>query len=113
MRYNNSAKGYVCEALRTLALSTGIGGCNPDFNYAVVGTKTSWTPLKGLTFTDELAYLMLDQKYASGSTVTLPLQSSIAKPAAAYELKDQGSVQLLLPRSTQLLILSNVTEGGK
>ncbi|MGY4430781.1 hypothetical protein ACVWWO_003258 [Bradyrhizobium sp. F1.13.1] len=97
VRYNNTAKGYICGAfVTTLALSTGVAGCNPDFNYAVVGTKTSWTPVKGFTFTGELAYMMLDQKYASGSTVTLPLQSGIAKPAAAYELKDQGSLQLLL-----------------
>ncbi|MCP3371796.1 porin [Bradyrhizobium cajani] len=97
VRYNNTAKGYICGAfVTTLALSSGTGGCNPDFNYAVVGTKTGWTPVKGLTFTAELAYMMLDQKYASGSTVTLPLQSTIAKPAATYELKDQNSLVLLL-----------------
>jgi hypothetical protein len=66
------------------------------FNYASVGTYTSWTPVKGLTFLAELNYLMLDQKYASGSTVTLPLQSSIAKPGAAYELKNQNSLTMLL-----------------
>lgn len=38
----------------------------------------------------------LDQKYASGSTVTLPVQAGIAKPAATYELKDQRSLQLML-----------------
>lgn len=97
VRYNGTAKGYICGAFAaSLALSSGIAGCNPDFNYAVVGTKTSWTPVKNLTFTGELAYMMLDQKYAGGSTVTLPLQSSIAKPAAAYELKDQNSLVLLL-----------------
>lgn len=97
VRYNNTAKSYICGAVvGTLALSSGLAGCNPDFNYAVVGTKTSWSPVKGLTFTGELAYMMLDQKYASGSTVALPLQSGVAKPAALYELKDQGSLQLLL-----------------
>ncbi|MGY4298919.1 hypothetical protein ACVWXN_007014 [Bradyrhizobium sp. i1.4.4] len=39
---------------------------------------------------------MLDQKYASGSTVTLPVQAGIAKPGAAYELKNQNSLALLL-----------------
>lgn len=97
VRYNNTAKGYICGAvLANLALSSGVAGCNPDFNYAVVGAKTTWTPVKNFAFTAELAYMMLDQKYASGSTVTLPLQSGIAKPAAAYELKDQGSLVLLL-----------------
>ncbi|MGY3361811.1 hypothetical protein ACVWZK_008474 [Bradyrhizobium sp. GM0.4] len=95
VRYNGTAKGYICGAfVASLALSSGVGGCNPDFNYAVIGTKTSWTPVKNLTFTGELAYMMLDQKYAG--TVALPLQSGVAKPAAVYELKDQSSLVLLL-----------------
>ncbi|MDA9445854.1 porin [Bradyrhizobium sp. CCBAU 21360] len=97
VRYNGIAKGYICGAfVATLALSTGAAGCNPDFNYAVVGTATRWTPVKNLAFTAELGYLMLDQKYASGSTVTLPVQAGVAKPGAAYELKDQNSLVLLL-----------------
>lgn len=102
VRYNGTAKGYICNAVVTgLALSSGIAGCNPDFNYAVVGTKTSWTPVKNLTFVVELDYGIVDQKYASGSTVVLPLQSGIAKPAAVYELKDQNSlaVQFLVQRN--------------
>lgn len=97
VRYSGTAKDYICGAVvGTLALSSGLSGCNPDFNYAAVGALTRWTPIKNLTFSAELAYMMLDQKYASGSTVTLPLQSGIVKPAAAYELRDQNSVQLLV-----------------
>lgn len=97
VRYNGTAKGYICGAfVPGLALSSGVAGCNPDFNYATVGTYTSWTPVKNLTFLAELAYTMLDQKFASGSTVTLPVQSSIAKPAGTYELRDQNSLTLLL-----------------
>ncbi|MCK1745045.1 porin [Bradyrhizobium sp. 139] len=97
VRYNSTAKGYICGALvATLALSSGAAGCNPDFNYSVVGLATRWNPVKNLTFSSEIAYTMLDQKYAGGSTVSLPLQSGIAKPAGVYELKDQTSLQLLL-----------------
>lgn len=97
VRYNGTAKGYICGAVvGTLALSTGLAGCNPDFNYSAVGVLTRWTPVKNLTFSADLAYMMLDQKYASGSTVALPLQSTVAKPGAAYELKDQNSLTLLL-----------------
>ncbi|MDE5447160.1 porin [Bradyrhizobium sp. CSA207] len=97
VRYNGTAKGYICGALVTsLALSGGAAGCNPDFNYVTLGTHTAWTPVKGLTFGVELIYNLLDQKYASGSTVTLPVQSSVAKPAGLYELKDQGALSLLL-----------------
>jgi porin-like protein len=92
VRYNDTAKGYICNAMTSvLALA---GSCNPDFNYAVVGTKTDWTPVKNLTFSADLAYVMLDQKYSG--TVTLPAQAGIAKPGAAYQLKDQNTVTLLL-----------------
>lgn len=102
VRYSGTAKSYICGAfVAGLALSSGIAGCNPDFNYAVVGTKTSWTPVKNLTFMVELDYSMVDQKYSSGSTVVLPLQSGIGKPAAVYQLKDQSSLgfQLLVQRN--------------
>ena len=66
-------------------------------HYAQLGLITRWTPVKGLTFSADLAYTMLDQKYASGSTVTQTANNvGIAKPAATYELKDQNSLTLLL-----------------
>jgi hypothetical protein len=97
VRYNDTATGYICGTFApTLALSTGVAGCNPDFNYAVVGLITRWVPVRNLTFSADLAFTMLDQKYAAGSTVTLPTLAGVAKPAAVYELKDQNSLTLLL-----------------
>lgn len=97
VRHGSTAKGYICNAfVAGLALSSGLAGCNPDFNYGAVGVVTRWTPVKNLTFTADLAYTMLDQKYASGSTVTLPLQSAVGKPTATYALKDQSTLTLLL-----------------
>jgi hypothetical protein len=98
VRYNDTAKGYICSAMvATALLSSGLAGCNPDFNYSTVGVITRWTPVKNLTFSADLAYTMLDQKYASGSTVTQTAANvGIAKPAASYELKDQNSLTLLL-----------------
>jgi Porin subfamily len=98
VRYNGTAKGYICGAMvATALLSSGLAGCNPDFNYAVVGLITRWTPVKNLAFSADLAYVMLDQKYASGSTVNQTANNvGIGKPAALYELKDQGAVSLLL-----------------
>ncbi|WP_407121031.1 porin [Bradyrhizobium sp. STM 3561] len=96
-RYNGAAKSYICGAfVAGLALSSGAAGCNPDFNYAVAGVITRWSPVKNLTFSADLAYSILDQKYAAGSTVVLPTQAGIAKPGATYELKDQSTVSLLL-----------------
>jgi len=102
VRYNDTAKAAICVTpgggLTGIgaAISTGIAGCNPDFNYAVVGTVTRWTPVKNLTFSADLAYTMLDQKFAAGSTFTAPAAVSVAKPGAVYELKDQSSLVLLL-----------------
>jgi Porin subfamily len=97
VRHGSTAKGYICSAFVTgLALSSGMTGCNPDFDYGVVGLVTRLTPIRNLTFTADLAYTMLDQKYASASTVTLPLLSAVAKPAATYALKDQSTLTLLL-----------------
>jgi hypothetical protein len=94
VRYSSTAKGYICGAGAMGGLLTAGSGCNPDFNYAVVGVITRWTPVKNMTFSADLAYTMLDQKY-SGS-IAVPTQAGIAKPAATYELKDQNSLTLLL-----------------
>lgn len=97
VHYNSTAKGYICGAfVANLALSSGVAGCNPDFNYAIVGTKTSWTPIKGMTFVAQLAYSTINQKFASGSTVMLPAQTGIGKPAGLYQLRNQDSFALEL-----------------
>jgi hypothetical protein len=54
---------------------------------------TRWTPVKNLTFSADLAYTFIDQKYAG--TVSAP-SATIGKPVAVYELKDQGTATLLL-----------------
>ena len=59
-----------------------------------MGIVTRWTPVKNLTFSADLSWTHLDQKY-SGTVGTLPPVAT-AKPAATYELKDQDSIALLL-----------------
>ncbi|MDA9481393.1 hypothetical protein XI07_05090 [Bradyrhizobium sp. CCBAU 11445] len=78
------------------AISTGVAGCNPDFNYSAVGLITRWTPVKNLTFSADLAFTMLDQKFASGTTFTSAGSVSLGKPAATYEVKNQSAATLLL-----------------
>jgi len=70
------------------------GNCNPDFNFAVIGVNTVWTPVKGLAFTADLSWSRLDQKYSG--TITSPGLPTGAKPAALYEMKHQDSLALLL-----------------
>ncbi|MBW7969008.1 porin [Bradyrhizobium sp. BR 10289] len=92
-------------AKTTLCGPTGVGGvfggvagvtaCNPDFNIAQAGIITRWTPVKNLTFSADLTWTHLDQKYA-GTVTPAALIAVPAKPVATYELKDQDSVTLLL-----------------
>ena len=72
----------------------GVTGCNPDFAIGQIGIITRWTPVKNLTFSGDLNWTRLDQKY-SGTAVLSPANNT-AKPTAVYELKDQDSITLLL-----------------
>jgi hypothetical protein len=94
VRYSGTAKTFICGSAGMGAFLTVGSTCNPDFNYSVVGVITRWTPVKNLTFSADLAYTMLDQKYSG--VAAIPAQATVAKPAAFYELKDQNSLTLLL-----------------
>jgi hypothetical protein len=95
-KYGSTGAATVCANYVTLlALSSGVAGCNPDFAVGQLGFITRWTPVKNLTFSGDLTWSHLDQKFASGSTVTLGANGTAAKPGAVYELKDQNSVTLL------------------
>jgi len=103
VRFNDTAKGYICGPG-----GTGIGGtfqpllggaasltsCNPDYNIGQIGTQTQWTPVKNLTFSADLVYTHLDQKFAG--TINYPGNAGVGKPAGVYELKDQNTVLLML-----------------
>jgi len=92
LRYGTTGKALICTNFAAIGLAGST--CNPDFNFAVVGVNTVWTPVKNLAFTADLSWSRLDQKY-SGS-IASPGIASAAKPAAVYELKDQNSVSMML-----------------
>ncbi|MCK1669956.1 porin [Bradyrhizobium sp. 153] len=97
VKYGNGGTALVCGALATLgAAVAGVTNCNPDFNLAQVGLITRWTPVKNLTFSADVTYSHLDQKYAGTLVVSAPGLTTIAKPGAAFELKDQNTVSMLL-----------------
>jgi Porin subfamily len=97
VRYNGSntdlttAKGQFCAAYNA---STGAKSadytCNPDYNVYQIGAVTRWTPVKNLTFSAEVQYFVLDQKY-TGAAV---LAAAAPKPTTVYEFKDQSAVSL-------------------
>ncbi|MFL6816559.1 MAG: porin [Bradyrhizobium sp.] len=90
--YTDAGKTLVCANI-TPILRAG-STCNPDFSVGQIGLITRWTPVKNLTFSADVTYTHLDQKY-SGS-INAPAVAAVAKPAAVYELKDQDSVSMLI-----------------
>jgi len=72
----------------------GVTGCNPDFAIGQLGIVTRWTPVKNLTFSADLSWTHLDQKYSG--TVAISPSATTAKPPAVYELKDQDSIAMIL-----------------
>jgi hypothetical protein len=94
VHYGNGGSALVCAGIAATHLLTAGSTCNPDFNLAQVGLITRWTPVKNLTFSADVTYSHLDQKFSG--FVNAPTVASVAKPAALYELKDQDTVSMLL-----------------
>ena len=96
VRYNGSntdlttAKGQFCFNYNTGKTVTADYSCNPDYNVYQVGAVTRWTPVKNLTFSAEVLYVRLDQKFTGAATLT----PTAPKPTAVYEYKDQDTVSL-------------------
>jgi len=95
-KYGGAGNAIACAAVgANIAAGAGIPAiCNPDFSISQIGLVTRWTPVKGLTFSGEVTYSYLDQKFSG--FITPAAQAGIAKPAALYELKDQGTVSGLI-----------------
>jgi Porin subfamily len=101
VEFNGASKTLMCGvpgvSIGTVqaALGAGITTCDPDYNIAQIGFKTGWTPVKNLTFSADLTYTHLDQKYA-GTAVVGAAALAVGKPAATYTLADQDTLLLLL-----------------
>jgi hypothetical protein len=53
-----------------------------------LGLVTRWIPVKNLTFSAEVMWFHLDQKFTGTSTLSI----AAPKPATIYEFKDQDLV---------------------
>jgi hypothetical protein len=85
-----SAKGQYCASYVTGKAVSGDFTCNPDFNVSQLGVVTRWTPVKNLTFSAEVQWFHLDQKFTGAAT----LGAAAPKPTTVYEFKDQDTVLL-------------------
>jgi hypothetical protein len=94
VRYDGTAKAYICANYLPGKAPSADYSCNPDFNVSQLGVVTRWTPVKNLTFSAEVQWFHLDQKF----TGTAALSPAAPKPGVAqgarYEFKDQDAVQL-------------------
>ena len=90
VRYDGAAKAGICTNYTAGKAASADYSCNPDFNVSQLGVLTRWTPVSGLTFSGEVQWFHLDQKFA-GSAVLSP---SAPKPATRYQFADQDTFLL-------------------
>ncbi len=84
-----TGKGQFCAAFNFATGAKSVDyRCDPNFNVSQLGFITRWTPVKNLTFSGEVLWFHLDQKF-SGTAVLTALPP---KPTIAYEFKDQDTV---------------------
>jgi Porin subfamily len=88
VRYDGTAKLEMCTIYTLGKAVSGDYSCNPDFNVSQLGVVTRWTPVKNLTFSAEVMWFHLDQKF-TGAAV---LGAAAPKPTTLYEFKDQDTV---------------------
>jgi hypothetical protein len=87
-RSTSPLPSQFCNNYNTGKVLSADYSCNPDFNIAQIGVVTRWTPVKNLTFSAEVMWTALDQKFSGAATMT----PTAPKPAATYEFKDQNTV---------------------
>ena len=99
-----SANGQWCANYNTavkLANASANYSCNPDFNVSQLGLVTRWTPVKNLTFSAEVMWFHLDQKFTGSN----PSDPDCSEADRDLRVQGPGRRQLERPRSAQLLIL--------
>jgi hypothetical protein len=88
VRYDSTAATTICA--RIAIVPTAGSTCDPNFNTAQLGLVTRWTPVKNLTFSAEVQWFHLDQKFTGAAVFA----ANGPKPTAVYEFKDQDTVSL-------------------
>jgi hypothetical protein len=97
VKYDNTAKAFYCAAFA--ASHPGQLGfaaaptytCDPNFVLSQVGFITRWTPVKNLTFSGELMWTHLDQKFDGFSRGFTP---NAPQPVSTWNFRDQDTLAL-------------------
>src|SRR3954449_10780530 len=96
VRYDGTAKALICAVYTPGKAVSADFVCNPDFNVAQLGLVTRWTPVKNLTFSAEVMWFHLDQKFTGTAALTPAAPKPGVAQGARYEFKDQDAVHLQL-----------------
>lgn len=94
--YNNTAKTLICSTPGLgfdVADGAGLTTCDPDYNIGQLGLITRWIPVNNLMFSGEVTWSHIDTKMAGLLTTA---SAAVGKPLAAYEMKSEDNVLLLL-----------------
>jgi hypothetical protein len=92
-RYGSTGSALYCAGMAAAIAGQGVTyTCNPNFDLWQIGSYTSWTPVKNLTFSAEVMYSYIKQNM-SGTAVLAP--GGLA-PTATYAFGNQGTVSGLL-----------------
>jgi hypothetical protein len=91
VRYDSTAQANYCAAYGAVVAGQGVTySCNPNYNLAMVGVVTRWTPIKNLTFSAELGFIGLKQGF-SGSAVFSP---GAPQPTQVWNYHNQDTAYL-------------------
>jgi hypothetical protein len=78
--YNGAATAMFCSGPNTPVRNlvganpvafnnvAGLAGCNPDFNYWAIGTRTIWNPVPNLDIGLEIVYSKIETKFDAATT---------------------------------------------
>ncbi len=94
VKYNGTATAMICNNITPFLVAGSV--CNPSFNVWQVGAVTRWTPVKNLTFSVDVLYQGLDQKYSGAVALPATVVVPTKPPGATYEFKDQSTVSMLI-----------------
>src|SRR3954470_6525167 len=94
VRYDTTAKGLICAVYTPGKAVSADFTCNPDFNVSQLGLVTRWTPVKNLTFSAEVMWFHLDQKFTGTAALTPAAPKPGAAQGARYEFADQDVFSL-------------------
>jgi hypothetical protein len=91
VRYDGTAKAEYCAAFGLTHPGLNVAySCDPNYSVAQVGVVTRWTPVKNLTFSGEVQYMMLHQNFSGGSTFS----PGSPQPAQFWTFHDQSTLSL-------------------